>query len=154
VLLLLYRPPPVVPPAVDQAERWPAAFPPLLLRGYGLTPQKATIRSSIDAGAAGQRRIFSATMTTTQFSVIFRDRLGFETFEAWWVYRISMGARWFAMAVKNGAGRTECACRFTKQYTATPHTGRDDCAWLVTGEIEIRNLPVLTSNELEARLNA
>lgn len=123
---------------------WKDTFPLPNISSYKLNPQQAFIRTNMEAGPARQRRIFSTPYTNATVSFIFPNSDLFSEFEQWWINDIYHGAMWFVMPIKDGSGINYWDTRFSAPYEASPITGADDTGWVVSGNIEIKYIPVIT----------
>jgi len=112
---------------------WPSNFPEPLLEGYGFKPDENVIRTDFEAGAARQRRRFTAIGKRVRAAFLFDSDALMDTFREFWRDDIEDGAAWFEMGLPLGAGLTTLGVRFVGVYEAHPLGGG---LWRVSGEIE------------------
>lgn len=128
---------------------WPSTLPLPQVPGYALKPAQAFLRTPMDSGPARQRRRFSTTPSSVPVSLMFSEAQ-LATFEAWHHYEISDGAGWFTITLANGKGLTACEARFSGPYEAVPNGST--LQWVMTANLEVRSMPILTEAELVTRL--
>jgi len=118
--------------------------------GYTISPGEAVIRTDMESGAARSRRRFS--QTPARVSVRWNLRpLTYAIFESWFKHEILDGAEWFELPLLAGIGMVTAQARFTKAYQAKLVRRNQ---WEVSGELEIRNRPVLTRDALGVLVNS
>ncbi|ARQ46670.1 hypothetical protein [Oxalobacter formigenes] len=127
----------------------PKMIPACAVDGYKISPQNATVRTEMETGPARQRRL-SASMPTQLSVKWIMQRLEFKVFEAWFKHTIFDGTAWFVMEVDNGMGMTETDCRFVGPYTVELAAKG---IYNVSATLEVRDMSVMTSEELEEYLD-
>lgn len=117
------------------------SLPPPLVEGYGLQPGSAVARTDMDAGAARQRRRFTAVTEICPVTWRFRaDEMA--TFRAWFDDAACQGAAWFLLTLPDGRSTATGPrqCRFLDSgagpWQATALKGLH---WEVSARLEVRN---------------
>ncbi len=118
--------------------------------GYTISPGEAVIRTDMESGAARSRRRFSQTPACVSVRWNLRP-LTYAIFESWFKHEILDGAEWFELPLLAGIGMATTQARFTKAYQAKLVRRNQ---WEVSGELEIRNRPVLTRDALGVLVNS
>ena len=128
----------------------PSMIPACAVDGYKISPQNATVRTEMETGPARQRRL-SASMPTQLSVKWILSRFEFKVFEAWFKHVIFDGTSWFVMPVDNGMGLTETDCRFIGAYSVELASKG---IYNVSATLEVRTMPILTLEEINAVLEA
>lgn len=124
---------------------WPASLPGALTEGYGINPESATISTDMDSGPARVRRRYTRTPVRVPVRFSF-TQLEMHIFESWFKLEIASGASWFTFSLFTGAGFTPVNARFVGGKYKTD--GVRGTKFLISAEIEVDALPVMTSAEL------
>ncbi|MDO8604933.1 MAG: hypothetical protein Q7R40_00220 [Phaeospirillum sp.] len=132
---------------------WPSRLPLPTFEGYGIEPQDAVSRTDMEAGAARQRRRFTAV--PTRIPVRWRFSANeFALFEAWFHWMAEDAAGWFAISLLGGIGMVAHEARFlggSSPYKAQPRRGGRDggVTWITTAVLEVRQRPVMSGDVLQ-----
>jgi hypothetical protein len=127
---------------------WPSSLPAPLLTGYEINPEDPILRTQMDAGPDRVRRKFTAIPSRIPVRWRF-TQAQFALFEAWHKLEALDGAAWFSIALANGLGFQTMEAKFVKPPKKAPLSGMN---WEVSAELEVRALPVMTQEYLDAAL--
>lgn len=113
---------------------WPTSIKRPVMSAYKYDPEKAFIRSDMEAGPAKQRRRFTQVPTKIGIKLIL-TLAEFDTFQTFWVDQLLDGAKWFTMPLVDGQGESTTNARFIEPYKAKADA--HGLMWTVTGTVEI-----------------
>lgn len=118
------------------AASWPSTLPEASLRGMGVSPTDAVIRTDMDAGIVKMRRRYRNPPTT--FSVEWvMTQAQYRIFTGWFESVIAFGADSFTIDLPDGAGTaTEMTVRFAQIWKAK-YLGTGN--WSVSASLEVSN---------------
>ena len=123
----------------------PNIIPPYIKEGNQIDRRSAVLRTDMEIGPARQRRL-SASMPVQIAVKWLLNAHQMRVFEAWHHHTLFDGTAWFSMPVFNGQGKNDCDCRFVGgEYTAE---GYGHGLWMIAATLEVRNMPVMTPEEL------
>lgn len=128
---------------------WPETLPLPTVKGYGIQPGDAILRTEMEAGPARQRRRFTQVPSRVSVRWIMR-RDQFALFEAWYRWQAKEGGAWFEIELLGGLGLLTQEARFTRQFQAQLLGGT---LWEIRSELEIRERPVLDEGLLNLLLS-
>ena len=128
---------------------WPKTLPLPTLKGYGIQPGDAILRTEMEAGPARQRRRFTQVPSRVSVRWIMR-RDQFALFEAWYRWQAKEGGAWFEIELLGGLGLLTQEARFTRQFQAQLLGGT---LWEIRSEFEVRERPVLDEGALEIAMS-
>lgn len=127
---------------------WPANLPAPLRRGYEINPDDPILRTQMDAGPDRVRRRFTAIPSRIPVRWSF-TRAQFALFEAWHKHEALDGAAWFTVSLVNGLGSNTVEA----QFAGSPKKVLMSAAqWEVSAELQVRELPIMTQEHLDAAL--
>lgn len=127
------------------AVTWPATLPPPLTNGLGIEPGDGILRTEMESGPARQEEIFTGVPEKVQLKWVF-DAWEYAVFKAWYKWRAHQGATWFGIDLPAGIGIIPHEARFVGQPREQLLGGG---TWEVSAQIEVRDPPSLTEQELE-----
>lgn len=116
---------------------WPGTLPAPQLDGYAINPEKQTIRTDMEAGAARVRRRSAAINDKIQVSWKFTDAQ-METFRTWFYNSAECagGAAWFTINLPVGTtGIDAVTARFVDTYRKKLLPGLN---WHVSATLEVQ----------------
>jgi hypothetical protein len=107
------------------------------------------LRTQMESGESRQRRTSASVpeKVTLKWKLTAQEM---EVWRSWWKYTLLDGTAWFQCQITSGASVVESNCRFTDVYSAMPE-GPD--VWIVSGQLETDDLPLMSEADLEAYLN-
>ncbi len=122
---------------------WPSFFPKPQAAGNSRAPGDLSIRSSVISGPnlARQRSVFP--IETCPISFVLPNEW-IAVFDAYWHYKLKLGASWFTITLAGETGSVPTVARFIDGYSAKLIAGNH---WNVSAELEIDNTPRLTLAE-------
>lgn len=128
---------------------FPAQLPAHSATGYGYETQAAFVRTTMDTGAARQRRRFLTVPTRIPVTWLFTQKQ-LALFEAFVKYDLMDGAAWFQMNVSTSLGMRMLKVRIIESSKPTLAVAQQ--SWNLAAVIETLNMPVMTEAEYRALL--
>ena len=126
---------------------WPDILPVPSVNGYNYEPQIATIRTEMEIGAKVRRRF---TRHPTFIDVLWTfSKKQQEIFDAWFVYIIDDGSKWFQINLPTGQEIKLYNARFIGTYKVSAYK---NLYWNVQAKLEIEGLAIFTEEELLSQL--
>lgn len=113
---------------------WPSTLPLPTLQGYGVKPDAAFVRTDMDAGAARQRRRYTAPPSRLSVAWVF-TAAQMASFKTFYETTLDLGSGWFTLDINAGAGLASKDCRFVEPYQASLS---GNGVWAVSATLEVR----------------
>lgn len=111
--------------------------------GYRWTPHDPQSRTPMEQGPARKRRKWVSSPAYVQVTWIFTGT-HYDVFRAWHHLQLDDGANWFRMPLWCGNAFVTLPCRFKGAFQPTPR----GLEWVVTAEIEVREVPFAEPEDL------
>lgn len=120
---------------------YPEGLPCFEHSGYSMRTVDPQLRSEMESGRQRVRRKFTDTPTYVQCSVLMRNDLQAQLFEAWWEQELVSGTKWFEAPVRTPLGEETRTARFSGIYDGPALVGAG--MWRYTFTLELRKRPML-----------
>ena len=127
---------------------WPTYLPAPTVSGFESTSDDPLLRTQMESGAPRARVMFTAAPDNVTLHWVFTG-VELALFEAWHKLEALNGSAWFSVNLPNGLGMQSVEARFKKPLRKSLRGGMN---WFVSGEVQVRNAPVMTQESLDVAL--
>lgn len=133
-------------------QAWPAALPTPAFAGEAELDDTA-VRTDFEAGPQRVRAAHTRGGERVRLTLPQLSLSEFALFQAWYRHRLANGAASFLMPHVSGLGITVTEARFAAPYRYARRSNRSAQWFEVQFEVHVREVPTLTSAQLDALLS-